>query len=538
MKNSLHWISKLRSKMTNKKLIFIALLLLISHLFYKRIGWDSGLSPLIQSDSQIKLYQTIEYKERGINSHQCYSKFKDFDEDYRFYPFRYPWTYFTTTMNGEKTCVFQYPSFFAQGFSLLPIPYRFYNGIVLILYILLSYAVVLFIRSIFDIEKFEILTLAGFLYLLGYAISSAIEFSESIPSQILLLSFFYAVFRLESVKTQLSSLTTFSFGFFGGVSIFLRSESVIYIGFLGLAVLYSNRKELAKFIKKYLSLVFGFTLALILLGYYNYHEFQEVLGVRSKVSFNDFSRLQITDRIHLISKFFVGDTNRVGFLFYCSSFIALFGYVFFKIKLNQLQKLLVSVAIPSFFGVVLLSPYSSGGLYLGLRFTEFSYLLFCIFAISLLKTVTNKKQSQAIIFLILLQIGFGFYHVRKNFKTLDFVKKYHDIFQEKLENQPNAPVVHLSTFDLLLISDSFLKKPHWIVNKQSEFNDLEFKFLKSGVKVFQVFVYDFKPPRDENVTDIFYKEWVNTKFEIESKFYEKKSDEQIAGFRFMVWEKK
>lgn len=108
----------------------------------------------------------------------------------------------------------------------------------------------------------------------------------------------------------------------------------------------------------------------------------------------------------------------------------------------------------------------------------------------------------------------------------------------KLEKEPNAPVVHLSTFDLLLISDSFLKKPHWIVNKQSEFNLLESKFLNSGVNVFQVFVYDHKPPKDENVTDEFYKEWIDTKFEIDSKFYKKKSDEEIAGFRFMVWEKK
>lgn len=538
MKTNPHWISKIQSSMTSKKIILLALLLCIGYLFYKRIGWDSGLSPLIQSDSQIKLYQTIEYKERGIHSHQCYSKYKDFDEGYRFYPFRYPWTYFTTTMSGEKTCVFQYPSFFAQGFSLLPIPYRFYNGIILILYLLLSYAVVLFIRSIFEIEKFEYLALAGILYLVGYGISSAIEFSESIPSQILLLFFFYAVFRLESDKPPLSFWSTFTCGFFGGVSIFLRSEAVIYIGFLGLAVIYFNRKHFVSFVKRYLPFVCGFALALVLLGYYNYHEFQEVLGVRSKVSFNDFSRLQIPDRIHLISEFFLGDTNRVGFLFYCTPIILLFGYLIFKIKLNQLQKLLISVALSSFFGVVLLSPYSSGGLYLGMRFTEFSYLLFCIFAISLLKTVTNKKQFQIILFMVFLQLGFGFYHVRKNFKTLDFVKRYHDIFQEKLENQPNAPVVHLSTFDLLLISDSFLKKPHWIVNKQSEFNDLESKFFNSGVDVFQVFVYDFKPPKDANVTEVFYNEWVDTKYEIESKFYKKKSDEEIAGFRFMVWERK
>ncbi|WP_039937679.1 LA_3751/LA_3752 family putative glycosyltransferase [Leptospira terpstrae] len=538
MKISYNWIHKLRSPMVNRKLIILAFLLVVGYLFYKRVGWDSGPSPLIQSDSQIKLYQTIEYKKRGINSHQCYSKFKDFDEDFKFYPFRYPWTYFTTSQSGQKTCVFQYPSFFAQSFSLLPIPYRFYNGIILILYLLLSFVVVLTIRSIFEIAKFEYLALAGFLYLVGYEISSAIEFSESIPSQILLLSFFYAVFHLESAKRPLPNLIIFSFGFFGGVSIFLRSESVIYIGVLGLTVLYFNRKQLVKFVEKYLTFVSGFALALVLFGYYNFHEFQEVLGVRSKVSYTDFSRLQIEDRIHLISKFFLGDTNRVGFLFYCTPIIILLIYGIFKIKLSQLQKLLVSVSIPTFFGVVLLSPYSSGGLYLGLRFTEFSYLLFCIFAISLLKTATNKKQLQVVLILIFLQIGFGFYHVRKNFKTLDFVKKYHDIFQVKLEKEPNAPVVHLSTFDLLLISDSFLKKPHWIVNKQSEFNLLESKFLNSGVNVFQVFVYDHKPPKDENVTDEFYKEWIDTKFEIDSKFYKKKSDEEIAGFRFMVWEKK
>lgn len=537
MKKVFDWVNQVQEKMTKKEVIILVIVLCVGFLLFKRIGWDSGLGPLMQSDSQIKLYQTIEYKERGINSHQCYSKYSDFDSEFRFYPFRYPWTYFSTDSNGQKACVFQYPSFFAQFFSLFPIPYRAFNSIILFLYLFLCFGFVLFLRSVFNIKKVDHLALAGLLFLVGYGISSAIEFSESVPSHMLLLAFFYSVFRLESNKADSFPLD-FLLGFCGGVSVFLRSESIIYIGFLGLVVLYYNRNQFLSLLRKYYPLVLGFILALVLFGYYNYSAFQEVLGVRSKVSLNDFSRLVFIDRIHLVSEFFFGDTNRIGFLFYCLPIVTLIIYSFLKLNLSRLQKLMMVSALLSFFSVVFLSPYSSGGLYLGLRFTEFSYFIFSVFAISLLSSVTLTKDRQIILLLIFLQIVFGFYHVRRNFKTIDYVKKYHDVFQEKLEKYPVAPVVHLSTFDLLLISDSFLKKPHWIANRQTEFAVLESKFVNSGVKQFQVFVYNFKPPKDENVTQEFYENWVDTKYEIESKYFQKISDEEIAGFRLMFWEKK
>ncbi|WP_246835111.1 LA_3751/LA_3752 family putative glycosyltransferase [Leptospira kanakyensis] len=531
------WLNKVQQLLISKNFLLFVLVLFVGNLVYKRIVWDSGISPLIQSDSQIKLYQTIEYRDRGIHSHQCFAKHQDFDENYRFYPFRYPWTVFTTDDFGIKHCVFQYPSFFAQTFALLPIPYRLFNGIILLLYLILGFFVVLSVRSLFEIKQTNYLALAGLLFLVGYGISSAIEFSESIPAQLLLLSFFFVVFRLEN-NQYISLPFQFLFGFFGAVSIFLRSESLMFIGILGLMVLYRNRKKFFVSLVKYMPLIIGFILAFALLGYYNFTEFQEILGVRSKVSFADFSRLDLNHRFHLIQEFFLGNADRIGFIFYCFPILILIVYSCFKLKLSQLQKLIITVTLTSFVTVVILSPYSSGGLYLGLRFTEFSYLLFSIFVISLLSTISIQKERQIVILLILLQIGLGLYHVRRNFKTIDFVKKYHEIFQAKLSEQPDSPVVHLSVFDLLLISDSFLKKPHWIANKQSEFNTLESKFMKSGVKKFQVFFYDFKPPKDDNVTEGFYEEWIDTKYEIRSNYYQKVSDEEIAGFRLMLWEKK
>ncbi|MCW7471353.1 LA_3751/LA_3752 family putative glycosyltransferase [Leptospira kanakyensis] len=533
----MYWLNKVQQLLISKNFLLFVLVLFVGNLVYKRIVWDSGISPLIQSDSQIKLYQTIEYRDRGIHSHQCFAKHKDFDENYRFYPFRYPWTVFTTDDFGIKHCVFQYPSFFAQTVSLLPIPYRLFNGIILFLYLILSFFVVLSVRSLFEIKQTNYLALAGLLFLVGYGISSAIEFSESIPAQLLLLSFFFVVFRLEN-NQYIPLPFQFLFGFFGAVSIFLRSESLMFIGILGLMVLYRNRTKFFVSLVKYMPLIIGFILAFALLGYYNFTEFQEILGVRSKVSFADFSRLDLNHRFHLIQEFFLGNADRIGFIFYCFPILILIIYSCFKLKLSQLQKLIITVTLTSFVTVVILSPYSSGGLYLGLRFTEFSYLLFSIFVISLLSTVSIQKERQIVILLILLQIGLGLYHVRRNFKTIDFVKKYHEIFQAKLNEQPDSPVVHLSVFDLLLISDSFLKKPHWIANKQSEFNTLESKFMKSGVKKFQVFFYDFKPPKDDNVTEGFYEEWIDTKYEIRSNYYQKVSDEEIAGFRLMLWEKK
>ncbi|WP_244310501.1 LA_3751/LA_3752 family putative glycosyltransferase [Leptospira noumeaensis] len=533
----MYWLNKVQQVFISGNFLLLLLVIFIGNLVYKRVVWDSGTSPLIQSDSQIKLYQTIEYKDRGIHSHQCFAKYQDFDENYRFYPFRYPWTVFTTDDFGIKHCVFQYPSFFAQTFSLLPIPYRFFNGIILILYIILCFFVVLSVRSLFEIKETNYLALTGLLFLVGYGISSAIEFSESIPAQLLLLAFFFVVFRLEN-NQKVSLPFQLLFGFCGGISIFLRSESLMFIGILGLIVLYRNRNQFFVSLVKYMPLIAGFILAFGLFGYYNFTEFQAVLGVRSKVSFTDFSRLDLNHRFHLIQEFFFGNTDRIGFLFYCFPILILIVYSCFKLKLSQLQKLIITVTLISFVTVVILSPYSSGGLYLGLRFTEFSYLLFSIFVISLLSTVFDQKERQMVILLILLQIGLGFYHVRRNFKTIDFVKKYHEIFQAKLNEQPDSPVVHLSVFDLLLISDSFLKKPHWIANQQTEFNILETKFMKSGVKKFQVFFYNFRPPKDDNVTEEFYDQWIDTKYEISSNYYQKVSDEEIAGFRLMLWTKK
>ncbi|TGM82243.1 hypothetical protein EHR01_05535 [Leptospira mtsangambouensis] len=536
MKLVVRFIDKLELLFIEKNYLVLLLVLLVGFVFFKRIGWDMGVSPLIQSDSQIKLYQTVEYKAKGINFHHCYGSNSEFDLENRFYPFRYPWAFFNVNQTGNS-CVFQYPTLFAQFFSLMPIPYRMFNTIIFFLNLFLSGLVCYFLYSIFGIQKNGVLFLAAILFFVGYGISSALEFSESVPSQILLLSFFYAVFRIETEKS-LSSGLLFLLGICGGVSIFLRSESLFYLGGLGLMVLYRNRRSLFSLWKQYLPLVIGFILAVAILIFYNYVEFQEILGVRSKVSFNDFSRLALEDRIHLVSEFFLGNQNRIGFLYYCFPILIITIYAIFKLPLTTLQNNFIVVIFISFFSVVLLSPYSSGGLYSGMRFTEFTYLLFSIFLISLFSLNLKQNEFRIVFCLILLQVGLGFFHVRKNVKTLDYVKKYHDLFQGKLELYPKAPVVHLSTFDLLLVSDSFLKKPHWIANKQSEFDVLESKFIKNGIENFQVFVYDFKPPKDDNVTSEFYNEWVDTKYEIESKYFQKVSDEEIAGFRLMLWEKK
>ncbi|WP_232420764.1 LA_3751/LA_3752 family putative glycosyltransferase [Leptospira vanthielii] len=531
------WISTFLHWVTSMRVLSLILGLLVCFLVYKRISWDSGISPLIQSDSQIKLYQTIQYKEKGIQNHECYSKNIEIDPEFRFYPFRYPWVYFIQDDGSRKECVFQYPTFFAQTFSLLPIPYRFLNGMVLLLYFFLTLGCVYVLRSVFYVRKVEILCLGAILFLVGYSISSAIEFSESIPSHIFLLFFFYGVLVLESAKKHLQ-ITSFLAGVSGGISVFLRSESVIYIGILGLFVLISNRRKIIPLLKIYLPLLIGFSLAVVLLGFYNFHEFGEIFGVRSKVSLNDFGRLHFSDRLHFFKEFIFGNTYRTGFLYYCFPMVLLIIISLIKLSLTQVQKLVIGVAFVSLVFVVLLSPYSQGGLYLGLRYTEFSYVLFSIFVISLLSKDEHFESKQWILLFIILQILLGFYHVKQNFKTIDFVKKYHEILQSEWRKFPEAPVVHLSTFDLLLISDSFLKKPHFIANKQSEFEVLETKFFNQGIPKFQVFVYDFKPPKDDNISDEFYNEWVNSKYEIESKFYKKISDSNTAGYRYMLWEKK
>lgn len=537
MKKVKVWLFQGLNWFTRKHILIIFLAALVSFFIYKRVVWDSGISPLIQSDSQIKLYQTIQYKENGLQKHACYSKQIEIDPEFRFYPFRYPWVYFIQKENERKECVFQYPTFFAQFFSLLPIPYQFFNAVILFLYFILTAGLVLFLRFLFDVHRTEILYLASLLFLVGYGISSAIEFSESIPSHIFLLCFFYGVLALENQKKTFGWFAFIS-GISGGISIFLRSESVIYIGILGILIFIFNLRNIFSLIRRYSLLLLGFFFAVILLGGYNLYEFGEILGVRSKVSLNDFGRLQLSDRLYFFKEFLIGNTYRTGFISYCFPLIILISISFIRFKLSYSQKFVGWVGILSLLFVVLLSPYSQGGLYLGLRYTEFSYLLFSIFVISLYSKEENLDRKQWILLLIVFQIVLGFYHVKRNFKTIDFVKKYHEILQTEWVKYSDAPVIHLSTFDLLLISDSFLKKPHLIANKQSEFSILETRLHNLGIPKFQVFVYDFKPPKDDNISDEFYDEWVNSKYEIQSKYYKILSDSNTAGYRYMVWEKK
>lgn len=516
------------------KVLIVLLLSLLGILFFKRFQWDSGISPLIQSDSQIKLYQVVEYKRKGLGAHECYNEKNVNDENYRFFPFRYPWAFFVKDASGDAKCYFQYPSFFAQIFSLVPLSYRYFNSCILVLYISLCFFAVYFIYKIFELKKLPYLLLSSVLMLVGYGISSAIEFSESMMAQLFLLSIYLSIFTIEK-KNRSSNVVLFLSGFLGGFAIFLRSESLFYIGIPYAILLIQYRSKLKELIINHFFILTGFSFSLILFGFYNYTQFQEFLGIRSRVSYNDFFRIDFGHRLHLIWQYFFGDENRVGFVFYCFPIVILLTLSLFKFELNRIQKFLFYSSTVSFIFIVLFSPYSSGGLYLGMRFTEFSYILFCIFLISLLETSRQNGWSYLLIGLLFLQLLLGIFHVRRNFKTIDYVKKYHEIFQSKLDEYANAPVIHLSTFDLLLVSDSFLKKPHYITKNLNEFNVLESKLIQSGVKQIQVFFYDFKPPRDLNASDEFYKEWIDTKFEIQSKFYKVKSDETIAGFRLMVW---
>ncbi|WP_208720709.1 hypothetical protein [Leptospira jelokensis] len=324
-------------------------------------------------------------------------------------------------------------------------------------------------------------------------------------------------------------------GFVGGFAIFLRSESLFYIGIPYVYLILNNRSNIMGFIKKHFFILFGFGFSFILFGLYNYIEFQEFFGIRSRVSYNDFFRIDFSHRLRLIWQYFFGDENRVGFVFYCFPIIILLLLSLFKFEWNRIQRFLFYSSLISFVLIVLFSPYSSGGLYLGMRFTEFSYILFCIFLISFLGTSQKNSWSYLLIGLLFLQLLLGVFHVRRNFKTIDYVKKYHEIFQGKLEEHANAPVIHLSTFDLLLVSDSFLKKPHYITHNLKEFHALESKLFQSGVKQIQIFYYDFKPPQDLNSSNEFYQEWIDTKFEIQSNYYQIKSDETIAGFKLLLW---
>ena len=84
---------KLNKESITETIPYLIYLLLIVFIFKFRFELDKK-NLYITSDGAIKLYQTVQYKEKGFLSLECLYPGKSFDEEYKHFPISYPWAIF------------------------------------------------------------------------------------------------------------------------------------------------------------------------------------------------------------------------------------------------------------------------------------------------------------------------------------------------------------------------------------------------------------------------------------------------------------
>ncbi|WP_425528956.1 LA_3751/LA_3752 family putative glycosyltransferase [Leptospira yasudae] len=503
---------------------------------WKRFQWDSGTSPLIQTDAQIKVYQTAQYAKNGINNHDCYYGGGRWDLEFRYFPFHYPWVVYTEDVKSDRTCRFQYPSYLAQGFALLYrwTGYRFLNFAILLFYFLAAFLTVRISIKRFGVSN-PVGLAVGILALTGYPQNSGFEYSETVISNVCFLLFLNAA--LAVVLQGEESITAVLYGFAGSLAVFLRSESVFYYFALGLGTILFFRTSFLELFKRFRFLIVGFLIGSACFAFYNYHEFGAVLGIRSKLSYSDFLKLNPATKLELLKGYFFGSSIQVGLFSYCLPMIAaVIGFSFLRRKESDQGRAYSILLLTGILGMLLVqtfSPYNPGGLYAGLRFTEISYYCFTLLIGIAIHTVQNSERIRphyAVYVLCVLQILFCLFHTRKNIQVVDFVKKHHEILQKEWSSYPDFPVVHKSLFDMFLVSTSYLDKPHFVAKDETSWKGLESILDKNGVPGIQVFYFGLTPPKDINAPQDFYDEWINTKYEVHSTRYALQERKIVEGF--------
>ncbi|TGK31024.1 hypothetical protein EHQ12_02975 [Leptospira gomenensis] len=503
---------------------------------WKRARWDGGVAPLIQTDAQIKTYQTAQYAANGLSDHRCYYAGREFDPEFRYFPFHYPWVVYTEETRSENTCRFQYPSFFSQMFAPLYrwTGYRFLNSAILLFYFLAAFLTYRIATTSLGLSK-NLGIVVFILALTGYPQNSGFEYSETVISNVCFLFFLDRTLNLLGEKTDEVVWVSLFCGIVGSLAVFLRSESVFYYSSLGIGTLVFSKRSFPVLLKKFRFLVIGFLVGGFVFSFSNYIEFGAILGIRSKLSYSDFLKLNWSVKLELLKGYFWGSSIQVGLLEYCIPMLAaVFAFpIWKKRETTAMYFLLLFTAISGMAFVQAFSPYNPGGLYAGLRFTEITYYCLILLAGAILRSIvpeTKKPIPYLLYILCILQIFFSLYHTRKNLQVVDFVKKHHDLLQKEWASYPEYPVVHKSLFDMFLVSTSYLDKPHFVAKDETVWKELEAVLAEKQVPGIQVFYFGTTPPKDINAPQDFYEEWIDTKYPIRSGRYSLEEKKIVEGF--------
>ncbi|MDV6234762.1 hypothetical protein CH379_003845 [Leptospira ellisii] len=533
-------MQKLSQNPTFRKSVSILLravaVLIILLFVWKRAQWDGGVAPLIQTDAQIKTYQTAQYAANGLSDHRCYYGGGVWDRTFQYFPFHYPWVVYTEETRSAETCRFQYPSFFSQMFAPLYrlTGYRFLNPAILLFYFLAAFLTYRIATARLGLSK-DVGVTVLILALTGYPQNSGFEYSETVMSNVCFLFFLDRTLKLLGEDTDEVALASLACGIIGSLAVFLRSESVFYYSALGIGTVLFWKLSFPVLLKKFRFLVIGFLVGVFAFAFLNYHEFGAILGIRSRISYADFLKLNWSTKLELLKGYFLGSRIQVGLLSYCFPVLAAaFAFpVWKKRETTGVYFLLLFTGVSGMLLVQTFSPYNPGGLYAGLRFTEITYYCLILLAGTILNS-TGSGDKRPIPYLLyvlcILQIFFSLYHTKKNLQVVDFVKKHHDLLQKEWNSYPRYPVVHKSLFDMFLVSTSYLDKPHFVAKDEKAWDGLESILAENEVPGIQVFYFGTTPPKDINAPQDFYEEWIDTKYTIRSDRYRLEEKKTVEGF--------
>ncbi|TGN07072.1 LA_3751/LA_3752 family putative glycosyltransferase [Leptospira ilyithenensis] len=534
---------------------FLILVIFSSYYIHKRIKLDGLGMPMIQSDAQIKYYQLIQYSEGGLQNHRCLYPGKSIDPDYRFFPFDYTWAVKGLNKTFREECVFQYPYFF----TLASVPiYSLFGAfgltwVCLILYLITSFVILLYIEKIIGLKSVLFRSLLAIISISGYPIYSAYEYTETTLAVLLVLVFLFYTLDQSSASPKFSKKPAIGFflGLIVSIAPYLRSEMFIYLFLAGILYLVLHSFQVFPLIRKNRFVLIGFLIGVVFFAIWNQIEFGNIFGVRGRISLGDLSGSGMGRQLVLIKSFFLGDSEKLGFL-KAGGLLVVLGVVSLYFCFGDLATYPLEIVFWSLFGILsviivsVLSPYNPGGLFAGLRFTDVSFYCFVIASAYFLYHLENlssfRFKKEIFIFtgiLLVSQIYLQSRLLKSFFPLMNRVQESQvqllNIWKEG--ERENLPVIHKNLFDALLISVSYLNQYHFLAINEEEAKDLQDILYKNDFPGFHLFWFDGEKPYDYNSSKKLYDEKINNRYEFPAHHYQLISDKTELGYRIQRYRK-
>lgn len=449
-------------KYLNFRTIFpiLVYMILVVYLIQFRYKLDKN-GPYFTSDGAIKMYQTYQYKEKGLLSLECYYPTRSLDPSFEFYPISYPWAIFSNESNKER-CVLEYPPFFywlgaillsiVSLKTLLYLPILFYS---LAIYLFDAILRVVGFRSLFRIF---IVALSFF----SFPILTSIDYTESSFFLLIYLIAFYLLALTLRSDQKYNSKNFLLIGAILGFSFFFRLEIIFPVVFLLISFLF-----ITKDIKNTFVMGIGFTSIASIFLVYNVIVSGHILGFRyvSSINLNENSGAGIFDRFQLLKAYLWGDDVMIGIFRFnplCFFMIAapLLSLVFGKS--NRTGNLFLFSGILAILSIPFYVTFYGGVGYFGLRYLEAPFFLMAIGFSSYLGESKFIKDSlwKTITFVILgFLIYFNLVTTREGLKVLRSASA--DLHALHIEFEKSSKFVfHTSLYSSIWMGNSFLNKNH------------------------------------------------------------------------------